>query len=285
MTAITLRSGHLHAEVLPSVGGGLARLDWMGREVLRAAVPDATSPGQLACFPLVPWSNRMDPAGFVCDGHRVTPAANRDGEPCPVHGDGWQQAWQVKDQQSDAVSLVLDRRDAHPFSYEARMDYALVQDSLRVTLEVRNTGTVRLPFGLGLHPWLPRPEDARLYAVADTVWLSGADRLPSSLVPVPQDWNFNLARGMPPGGVDNVFCGWNGEATISWPASKLTLRISADMAYYILYAPPGRDFFCFEPVDHAINAHNLPGGPAANGLTMLEPGQSLQRQVAFSVGP
>lgn len=165
------------------------------------------------------------------------------------------------------------------------MHYALGQDSLRVTLEVRNTGTARLPFGLGLHPWLPRPEDARLSAVADTVWLSGADRLPSSQAPVPPEWNFSRARGMPPNGVDNVFCGWNGEATITWPASKLTLRISADMTYYILYAPPGRDFFCFEPVDHAINAHNLPGGPEANGLTMLEPGQSLRRTVLFSVGP
>ena len=49
------------------------------------------------------------------------------------------------------------------------------------------------------------------------------------------------------------------------------------------YAPPGADFFCFEPVDHAINAHNLPGGAAANGLTVLVPGQTLQRQVTFSV--
>lgn len=282
---ITLRSGHLYAEVLPSVGGGLARLDWMDQEVLRAAVPDASSPGQLACFPLVPWSNRMAPTGFVCDGRTVRPAPNRAGEPCPIHGDGWQQAWQVEDQHGDAVTLLLDRRDALPFSYEARLHYALDVDSLRVTLEVRNTGTVRLPFGLGLHPWLPRPGDALLHAPADTVWRSGADRLPSSQVPVPQEWDFNAARGMPSAGVDNVFGGWNGEAAITWPASKITLRISADMAYYILYAPPGRDFFCFEPVDHAINAHNLPGGPVANGLTMLDPGQLLQRRISFSVGP
>lgn len=285
MAVITLRSGHLHAEVLPSVGGGLARLDWMGQEVLRSAVPEASSPGQLACFALVPWSNRLAPSGFVCDGRAVTPAANRAGEPCPIHGDGWQQAWQVTDQQSDAVSLLLDRRDALPFSYEARLGYALDQDWLRVSLDVRNTGAVRLPFGLGLHPWLPRPGDALLQARADTVWLSGADRLPSSNIPVPQEWDFNEARHLPPAGVDNVFCGWDGEATIVWPSTGLTLRISADMAYYIVYVPPGRDFFCFEPVDHAINAHNLPGGPAANGLTMLDPGQSMRRRVTFRVGP
>lgn len=285
MTVITLRSGHLHAEVLPSVGGGLARLDWMGLEVLRAAGPDATLPSQLACFPLVPWSNRMAPAGFVCDGRIIRPEPNRVGEPCPVHGDGWQQPWQVTDQQRDAVTLVLDRRAAQPFSYEARLHYALDGDALKVCLEVRNTGAVRLPFGLGLHPWLPRPGEARVQARADAVWLSGGDRLPSSRVPVPEEWDFNDPRPLPPAGVDHVFCGWDGEASIAWPSTGLTLRIHADMGYYIVYAPPGRDFFCFEPVDHAINAHNLPGGPAANGLTILDPGQSLQRQVSFSVGP
>ena len=47
--------------------------------------------------------------------------------------------------------------------------------------------------------------------------------------------------------------------------------------------PPGKDFFCFEPVDHPINAHNLPGGAQANGLTVLAPGQDLRRTVRFAV--
>jgi aldose 1-epimerase len=55
------------------------------------------------------------------------------------------------------------------------------------------------------------------------------------------------------------------------------------MGYYILYAPVDKDFFCFEPVDHAINAHNLPGGAARNGLSVLAPGQTLSRRVSFRV--
>jgi aldose 1-epimerase len=63
----------------------------------------------------------------------------------------------------------------------------------------------------------------------------------------------------------------------------VSLAIEADMGYYILYAPAGRDFFCFEPVDHAVNAHNLPRGVARNGLTILVPGQTLCRRVVFRV--
>ena len=142
-----------------------------------------------------------------------------------------------------------------------------------------------LPFGLGLHPWMPCPEDARLSAVADGVWLSGADKLPAGRSALPPAWNFcgEAPRPLPSDGVDNAFTGWDGKAQIDWPSRRLRLHISTDMGYYILYVPPGKDFFCFEPVDHPVNAHNWPGGAAANGLTVLAPGQDLRRTVRFTV--
>jgi len=50
------------------------------------------------------------------------------------------------------------------------------------------------------------------------------------------------------------------------------------MDYCIVYVPAGRDFFCVEPVDHPINAHNLPGQP---GLSLLAPGAALVRRWVF----
>lgn len=40
-------------------------------------------------------------------------------------------------------------------------------------------------------------------------------------------------------------------------------------------------FFCFEPVTHPINAHNLPGGPAANGLIVLD--RDAQTSASFTM--
>lgn len=285
LQGLRLRNARLLAEVLPQAGGGLARLDWLGGgeavpllRPLSAGLDALALPGQLACFPLLPWSNRMSPSGFVYEGERHVPAPNRAGEPCPIHGDGWQQPWTVAAQQADSLLLSLDRSEARPFSYTAELRYSLQEDALLVELAVCNAGAAALPCGAGLHPWMPDPQGARLQAGARGVWMAGPDKLPLARQDIPRHWRFDPPSPLPPDGVDHVFDGWPGVARISWPARGVALDIQADMDYFILYAPPGRDFFCFEPVDHPINAHNLPGYP---GLTVLAPGATLRRRCVF----
>lgn len=286
---LILRNDSLLAEVVPQVGGGLARLDWLGvgepQPLLRALPVDVEGiplPGQLACFPLLPWSNRMAPSGFVFEGARHVPAPNRNGEPCPIHGDAWQQAWQVSSHTDTSLTLTLARPDATPFSYRAELRYALDGPALVVDLALSNAGATALPFGIGLHPWMPDPGGAVLQAAAGGVWMSGADKLPVERVAVPPQWRFDAPAALPQDGVDHVFDGWPGRARIAWPARGASLEIEADMTYFILYAPPGRDFFCFEPVDHPINAHNMAGHP---GLSVLTPGATLRRHCVFRGGP
>lgn len=289
MREISLRSAHLHADILPGVGGGLARLDLerdgVRHAVLRGLAPGTESPlpGQLACFPLVPWSNRIAPDGFEFEGRMVRPAANRTGEPCPIHGHGWQQSWRVEEQSDSQVLLAFDHQDDATFSYRAQLCYRLRGAALQVELEVRNDASVPMPFGLGLHPWMERDSDVTLRAPALSAWRRGADGLPVGEMALPAEWDFAAGRPLPAGLVDNVFSGWRGAAQITWPGKGITLDIASNMDYYILYAPVDGKFFCFEPVDHLINAHNLAGGPAANGLTVLAPGQSLRRYVTFTV--
>jgi aldose 1-epimerase len=189
----------------------------------------------------------------------------------------------VEAQSGSGVSLLLDRRGGVPFSYTARLRYALTERALRVTLDVTNTGAARLPFGLGLHPWLERREGVTLRAAAAGTWTRDPLGLPQDATDLPPDWDFTRARTLPGAHVDHLFRGWDGQAEVHWPDTGLSLAIEADMDYFILYAPSGRDVFCFEPVDHAINAHNLPGGAAHNGLRILAPGQTLSRRVAFRV--
>ncbi len=292
MQSISLRNEFLHADVLPEAGGGLARLDWLGggepvpvfRPLVLAPGAPKPTPSQLACFPMLPWANRIDPAGFEFQGRHIVPAPNRPGEPCPIHGDGWQFAWQAVAQSGQAATLELDRSAGSLFSYLARLQWELDGTALRCMASIKNTGTQAMPFGFGLHPFLPRTRDALLQARAATMWTSGADKLPLLETPLPGPFDFTQGAQLPAAALDNLFCGWDGRARVAWPERRLSLSIEADMNYYIVYAPPGADFFCFEPLDHAINAHKLAGGAAANGLAVLEPGQTLRHAVAFHVG-
>ena len=62
---ITLANSHLRLDVAPALGGGITRFDWRHEGALVPIFrpcaeprPD-TDPNQLACYPLLPYSNRI----------------------------------------------------------------------------------------------------------------------------------------------------------------------------------------------------------------------------------
>jgi aldose 1-epimerase len=245
---------------------------------LPAGIPD---PNRLACYPLVPWSNRISAGGFTIDGRRFNLPRNRQDEAWPIHGSGWQHAWRVARASANEALLTLDETASATYRYHATLHYMVRDNVLDVALSAKNAGDARLPFGLGLHPFFPRHDGIRLVAPAHGVWLNdGRTPLPVSRVGVPECWNFARALDLPEG-LDHCFDGWTGRAAIHWPHRRLRLELTADVERYIVYTPTQRDFFCFEPVDHCIDAVNLPGGAVANGMTLLAPGEALMRRFSF----
>jgi aldose 1-epimerase len=80
--------------------------------------------------------------------------------------------------------------------------------------------------------------------------------------------------------------GWNGRARILREDRALVLDLEArpPLSTFILYSPSAdARFFCFEPVSHAVDAHNLPPGPEAHGLVVLAPGTMLATECRFRV--
>jgi aldose 1-epimerase len=289
---IGIAAGDLAAVIVPSLGGALARFDLIrdGAPLpLFRPWPDAGTddPGRLASIVLVPWSNRISGGGFEFGGRFHPLAANFPGEPFPIHGIGWTSSWSVTARSAARATLELLSDGPGPYRYRAVLDYALDVSSLTMSLSVTNEADIALPFGAGFHPWLPRTPGTQLIAPAASVWLEDADHLPTGSVPVStrEDWDFSLPQTLPPGWVNNGFAGWNRRATVEWRDRGLALDIAASnrLNTYVLYSP-GReaDFFCFEPLSHVVDAHNLPGGPAANGLAVLAPGETLSASCRFS---
>ena len=282
---VELSNARLSLGVVPDLGAGLAWFDLCEedeRQPLFRSWPHqgTRDPVDLACFLLAPWSGRISAGGFSFAGEFHALSANMAGEPCPIHGDAWQRAWRVDAVEEQAVTLSLIGGGPGPYQYEGSVRYAIDDDALSIALTVRHRGSTPLPYGVGIHPWFPRSTQTQLRAPATSVWLEDHSHLPTQCQSVdafPQ-WDFRTALGLPDAWINNGFNAWNGEAEILWPDRGVGLSIYAEppLSSYIIYSPGGdADFFCFEPVSHAVDAHNLPGGPAEHGLTILQPGQPL----------
>ncbi len=290
---LRLEVGALSAEIVPSIGGGVARFDLQRDgevvEIFRAwPEGGSTDPKVLGMFVMAPWVSRISGGGFTFNGDFHAVASNITGDPLPLHGDAWLEPWPLVSHDPRHVRMIRDSDGTGPFRYRAQMDYGLFSYGLSVRMAIVNTGKIALPFGAGFHPWFPRTPGTRLLAPARTVWLLDEQFAPTEEVPIGQkpDWDFTQARALPPTPINNGFSGWNRKSTIFWDDRNLALDVLPSMPIetYVIYAPGADEsFFCFEPVTHAVDAHNLKPGPEAHGLVILNPGEGLVAECRFRV--
>jgi Aldose 1-epimerase len=140
--AVRLAAGPLVADIMPSLGGGVARFDLLrdGRriEVFRPCSDGGTDdPGELGLYVLVPWSNRISGSGFTFRGVFHPLAPNIADELCPIHGDGWLSSWRVSFNDDRRVRLEREAHGPGPYRYEATLDYTLDADAMTIRLVVR----------------------------------------------------------------------------------------------------------------------------------------------------
>jgi len=280
--AFELRAGALRLALRPDLGGSIAGLWHHGVPVMRSIEPDQMARARrAACFPLLPYSNRIAHGRFNWQGHPFQLALNFDGDPHPLHGVGWMSRWEVEPPSGPSgpaeVALRLDHRadDNWPFDFSARQLFQLSPTSLRAELSLTNTAAQAAPVGMGWHPYFPRRARSRLHVECNGRWELDALKLPTQLVPQP-GVDADLAHLA----YDHCFEGWSGPARIRDERFALTLRSS--LTRLVIYTPQGEDYFAVEPVSHVTNAVNQPA-PSALGLVTLQPGQTAQAWMTLDV--
>jgi aldose 1-epimerase len=289
---VSLQSDGFVLEVSPSAGSAITRYAYEDGgsplDLLRPASPrdlESATPTGMACFPLVPFSNRVREGRFTFRDRDVQLSPNFPPEPHAIHGHGWQTAWTVEEQSGSGLTTAFAHEaDEWPFPYRAEQRYSLSAEALEVTIALTNTGDEPMPAGLGLHPYFVRTPESRLTTGVEKVWLSDVNAMPSELVTVPDEWDLN---GMNPNdaALDNNFTGWSGTALIEWPdrGARLTLTGDDMFRFLVVYTPPGEDFFCVEPVSNSIAAFNLAAeGRTDVGMAVVQPGERLSGAIVFA---
>jgi aldose 1-epimerase len=273
-----LHAGALRLALRPDLGGCIAGL-WHGDlPVLRSVEPAAlTASRPSACYPLLPYSNRLAYRKFRWKGRDYTTQPNFGDNPHSVHGVGWQRPWEIIS--SSVLEVVLGYQHAGdadwPFAFEARQYFTLTPQSMRVQMVFTNTADVAQPVGLGWHPYFPKRARSRLHIELSDRWDSDATQLPTRKVAQP-----GIDSDLSHLDYDNCFDGWKGPARIR--DEKFSLQLSSSLDRLVVFTPQDKDYFCVEPVSHVSNAIHM-ADPAAHGLRTLASGETFEASMKLDI--
>jgi len=294
MSDIALQAGSLLLH-LNTKGGAITGF-WLQQEgktkpfaLLRPRVD-----GTPSCFPLVPFGNRVRDNHFTFDGRDYTLKPNTSSDRHYLHGDGWQSDWSVIEESGNKLAMQFEHRSgAMGYNYQAQQIFSLSDEKLEITLAIKNLGARALPFGLGWHPYFLASKCTTLWAPAQKIWTEVDDFLPGDAVTPPVDMDFSRPKTLPRHWINNGLQDWLGKAMIHWPEQGVTLHLEADSLFRHAFifapregAPPHSGekvecddgYFCFEPMSHLANGHQLEG---LGGLVVLAPEESLAGSIRF----
>ena len=296
MTALVRLSADDAALVIaPSTGGAIASFTWRGMPVLRPTPDDVLDAGDVrkhACYPLVPYSNRIEHGRLTFHGRTHELALNFGDHPHSIHGVGWQRGWHVVSTTPSSALLAYAHtpgptadeanRRAWPWPFRATQWFALNRDALsggialRMRVTLANTGETPFPFGLGWHPFFPCHRDTQLQFCARGVWETDDTMIPTRHVPAGGPFDFAQARSVGTAVLDNVYTGWTGEAHVIDRSTGRVTTMRGDTAapFFVCYIPPHHTFMAIEPVTQMTDAFNrAERGEGGTGARLIAPGE------------
>lgn len=248
-----LHSGPFKVTIDPKLGGAVTSFSSGETHWLRPAKVGAQDPRDTACFPMVPFANRIAGGRFTYNGKKVQLPRN-DADRHALHGFGWMAPWQRTD--DSEITHSYDGDGPWPWAYKACQRFRLDESGLEIELQLTNLSNEAMPAGLGLHPYFPEPSKASLHAAVTKIHEIDRKTLSWSAIDTHPALDALVEGGELPIGLDHYFEGWDQKALIDWGDKQLLMEASNCCSYLTLYTPKNADFFCVEPVQHPVNAHN-----------------------------
>jgi aldose 1-epimerase len=288
---IILQCGIFSAGIVPLGGGSVSRFfsqnnDTVTNWMRPASAQDLTAGGSLgmACFPLLPFSNRIRDGRFVFQGKTVQLPLNFGDHPHAIHGHGWENPWQIQDQTDTSLSLGYNHpADEWPWTYSGQQIFTLDESSLTIEISLTNAGDSDMPAGLGLHPYFPRSAGVTIQANVEAMWQVDHEIMPVTRVKPQSPADPNVGLDVNEVALDNGYTGWQQSTQITWPDRDQSLHMTATgpLDHLVIFTPAGEDFFCVEPVSHSTDAVNTADDDS--GLIVLPPGGTVSASVRFEI--
>ncbi len=289
--------------VAPSLGNNAYAMSVNGKPIFWS--PYGTV-GELKAKPaqagnpfLAPWANRLDRDGFYANGKKflLNPALNnfrRDGNGNPIHGLlVFAPQWKVVRLEAGSSSAeVTSRLDfdkvpeymaQFPFAHVIEMTYRLSGSELEVRTAIENHSSEPMPLCIGFHTYYqitdaPRDEWMVHIPATEQVVLSKLLIPTGAMKPVILASPLSLRNNQ----LDDVYTGLvkdeagSAEFWVRGREQQITVLFGPKYRVGVVYAPPGRDFICFEPMTAITDAFNLHHSGLYSELPSVPAGGSWQ---------
>ncbi len=270
--------------IVPSIGNNSYEMKVNGKAVFYSPYSSVAEYKKKPTFLgnpfLAPWANRLDREGYWANGkaYALNGALGNyrfDPNHHPIHGLlSYSNAWEVSGMGADDQGAWVTSRlefwrypqlmAQFPFAHTIEMTYRLNGDGLEVRTEIENFSTEPMPLAIGYHPYFRLGDTHR-----DTwkVHIAARDHviLSSALIPTGESKPVEFTNPVALAGtqLDDVFTNLirepDGRAKF-WVESgtqSITVIYGPKYKVAVIYAPPGKDFICFEPMTAITNAFNL----------------------------
>ena len=229
---------------------------------------------------LFPFPNRLDKGTYIHQGQKFAFPINEPANQNALHGFVYKELFELASQevsQEDFCKLSLQLNydgdyEYYPFKFELTVHYNLSPNQLKIEFEVKNTGNMNLPYGIGWHPYFmmggmvnhyqlsfPRCKqielDARQLPTGNFISYQFFEE-EKEIAEIKLDKGFKMETD-----------GY--EVTLRTEQNEvLTLQVE-NQSYLQVFIPDDRRRIALEPMSSGIDAFN-----AKEGLINLEPGQS-----------
>jgi aldose 1-epimerase len=295
---LTDSTRNIEVSVVPSFGNNAYEMKVNGKNLFWTPTTDPSDmkakPRHLGNPFLAPWANRLDHEGFYANGKHfmLNPELKnygRDQHKQPIHGLVLYAPWQVVEAAADKrAAKVVSRLEfskrpdwmaQFPFAHTLEMTYKLYDGMLEVETVIRNQSYEPMPVSVAYHPYF------RLYDAPRDEWRV---RLPAreqivlndKLTPTGEKKPISLpdAVALKDRLFDDLFTslirGESGRAefSVQGKQEKIAVLFGPKYTVGVVYAPPGRDFICFEPMSGPTNAFNLAQAGKYSELQTIAPG-------------
>jgi aldose 1-epimerase len=270
---VTLRdpSSSVAAQFVPDAGMIGTSLTDAGVELLgqRRGLDAYLEAGKTMGIPILyPWANRLGSNTYTAENVTVelTPGENgvrADPSGLPIHGTfaaypGWRVVTESANELTAEVDLGAEPRllASFPYPHLLTVSVRLADRTLTVRTTVTATGDIAVPLCFGFHPYLQVPEAARHEWIIETPplrHLSLDERgLPTGEVSEQSAMKEPLGDNTFDDAYDQVHDG--AVFAVSGGGRRLEVHFEQGYSATQIFAPPGEDVVCFEPMTAPTDA-------------------------------